>query len=338
MDENTNELKSVERMISFLNDSKALKVSQVEKEANMPSGTLQKTINGQKSFPNKYIKPLNEVLSKYGYDEKNYKGKNDPLGIVISFWVVKGGTGKTFLSKNVGYSLANKGYRVLLIDNDHQGNLTTQLPTNDQSAKQLSNDYTNSYELYQKFPDIKWNPFTLPNNQNIDLIPGSESLSEARVKINNMPNNQTRIQMFIKNIKDNYDFIIIDPRPDDYDILAINTITASNYVFLPVNPDGGSFEGIDKAVRFIIEYGEATNAKPAGIILNKFKSREQASTLVQETLSEKYPELFFSGVVRNDTNAEKTTFTQQSVFEHDPHSNVSKDINVLTEEILNRVL
>ena len=111
-----------EKVVSFLKQNPALSLSVLEKEAQLPSSTLSKSLTGDRQLNSKHLAGLYPILVKYGFNEFT-----NPRAKIISVVNHKGGVGKTTTTLNLGKALSKLGYRVLLIDMDSQGNLSQSL-------------------------------------------------------------------------------------------------------------------------------------------------------------------------------------------------------------------
>lgn len=154
---------------------------------------------------------------------------------IITFAAIKGGVGKTTLTYNYGDWLARQGYKILLIDLDHQCNLTTLFePTRSKNTiAEAFHDVTEEEETVQ---EVKIDHI----NSNLDLIAGYLDLDELGNRLENNSNKEMLLFMWLRdNYKklnfDNYDFILIDTHPD-FGTITKNAIAISDYIVSPITP------------------------------------------------------------------------------------------------------
>ena len=212
---------------------------------------------------------------------------------VISFINMKGGVGKTTLTKELGYYIAEElKKKVLFIDLDPQSNLTQSFflkynlrhdeDLNDPSnnARIISQSIHNLFEtssissINEKDVIVKIN-----KDHNFDLIPGTLSTVFLE-RSSNSSNMEKAIYNFIdeKKLRDKYDYILIDC-PPTYSVYTIAAILPSDFYFVPVDPGIYSVLGItmlEKVVKAIIEpnkvFFENKPIKNLGVIFTKFTS------------------------------------------------------------------
>ncbi|MFV5770135.1 ParA family protein [Mammaliicoccus sciuri] len=158
--------------------------------------------------------------------------------IIVTFNAVDGGVGKTTLSFNFAEYLAFKGYKVLIIDKDHQCNLTTLYDIYDQENT-VANIYKGSGEVE-----------IVPLKENLDLIKGYMRLDEIEDSIVTNPNKYMMFYMWLEDNYekiglDKYDYLIIDTHPD-FRVATKNAVVASHAIIAPVldsdNTDSANLE------------------------------------------------------------------------------------------------
>lgn len=161
---------------------------------------------------------------------------------VVSVINLKGGVGKTTTSENLAYGLWKYyGKRVLLIDNDKQGNLSKVFGAYDP-------DEENTTATLMLDSHVTKSVIRGTKYKNIDIIPANMNLLEANLKVmmDIGRKQQTRFQNAFDSLKleKNYDFVIIDNAPD-INISIINAFVASDDIIIPLQMDEYSFDGMD---------------------------------------------------------------------------------------------
>lgn len=220
-------------------------------------------------------------------------------GKVISFINMKGGVGKTTLCVGIGEYLANYlNKKILFIDVDPQFNTTQSLMDFFDQEDHYMNDYRhnkNIRKLFQsissiserpKLPDIEEVIVSFPDS-NIDLIPGNIDLIFDDNQADNAKSR--RIKKFIKehNLKEKYDFILIDcpPTISFYTDAALN---ASDYYLVPNRIDRYSILGI-KLLKQVIDrlaYDEELSIKPLGIVYTMVGNQTQKVQRLKNTFEQ----------------------------------------------------
>ena len=150
---------------------------------------------------------------------------------VIAIANQKGGVGKTTTTVNLGAGLVRKGYKVLLIDADAQGNLMDALGWHQPDELPITiGNYMHSLIEHEQF-----DPFEgiLHHAEGVDLVPANIALSALEVSLVNALSRETILKRYIEMVKDSYDFILIDCMPS-LGMITINALAAADSVLIPV--------------------------------------------------------------------------------------------------------
>ena len=149
---------------------------------------------------------------------------------VIAIANQKGGVGKTITTLSLGVALAKQGKKVLLVDADPQGNLTTCMGFNE-------NDFDTSlaYLMEAEIADVDINSenTVLHSNENVDLIPSDIVLSAIELSLNNTMSREYVMKNALSKLKDKYDYVLIDCMPS-LGMITINALACSDEIIIPV--------------------------------------------------------------------------------------------------------
>lgn len=244
----------------------------------------------------------------------------------ISILNLKGGVAKTFTAVNIAYELWRRGYKVLLLDNDKQGNLSKAYGRYDAESvapitKLLSGDWQGATELIQ-------NTEYVGQQCCIDIITANMSLFGATWNLTKTDDeNQTeRYKRFADIMGSFYDYCIID-NPPDIGLNVINALAITDEVIVPVKIDEDALEGLD-IVAEQIEDAKALNPslKMRGVLVTVYQNTDGEAAgvewLKQQPDTEKYNIL---GVIRYSKKVAENSFMRKPIYEYSPCCGAAQD-------------
>lgn len=271
------------------------------------------------------------------------------LNKVFSLTNQKGGVGKTSSALNLGAALNISGMKVLVIDNDPQGNLTAALGyTPAEQPRTLSNlllaaiDYPEDLELHLRRA-------ILHTDSGMDLIPANRRLADAAARLQVMQLSQYNavgdvdracekvMAALLDQMKEQYDYIIIDCGLK-HELLTVNALAASDYCIIPVQAHFLASEGIPDVLELVKSVREKFNPKLkiAGILLTMYQSRPQLCQSVKTSVGEVYGESFhvFQRPIEYSIKVAECPAAGQSIFEYAPRNAAADSYRSLAEEVL----
>ena len=151
---------------------------------------------------------------------------------IIAIANQKGGVGKTTTTFSLGVALRKQGNKVLLIDADPQGDLTTCMGYYDQDKLQNTIATLMSDTIYDN--EINAEKAILHHKEGIDLIPANLDLSAIEFSLVNAMSREFTLKNSIRDIKDNYDYILIIDCMPSLGMITINALACSDKIIIPV--------------------------------------------------------------------------------------------------------
>jgi chromosome partitioning protein len=213
------------------------------------------------------------------------------MGKIIAIANQKGGVGKTTTTINLAASLAALEFRTLIIDADPQANATSGLGFN---PKEVENSI---YECMVN--NIRPRDIIIETNfPNLDLLPSHIDLVGAEIEMINLPKREEKMKESLKDVKDMYDFIIIDCSPS-LGLIVINSLTAADSVIVPVQCEYFALEGLGKLLNTIKIIQQRLN--PAltieGILLTMYDLRVRLSNQVVHEVTTHFKNMVFQTLI-----------------------------------------
>ena len=246
---------------------------------------------------------------------------------IIAIINQKGGVGKTTTSINFAAGLANKNYRVLLIDLDPQAHSTIGLGIEPETFQASIGDV-----LAKKQP-IK-NAILSTATENLFIVPSHIRLDKIEQQLTPELFRETFLYKAIQNLT--YDFIVIDCRPT-LSTLTINALYASNFIIVPCEMGRYALDGFADLMETIdhVKNGDMDKSQFIRILLTKYDSRNKVSNDWVLQQLEPFQNLIFKTYIRRNEAINQSQMAQETIFTFKPDSTGAQDYATLTNEFLN---
>ena len=247
----------------------------------------------------------------------------------------KGGVGKTTSTVNLGVGLAMQGKKVLLIDADPQGDLTTCLGWND--ADNLQN--TLSDKMMEVVQGKENNPFNgiLHHKEGVDLMPSSSDLFDFEISLVTAMNREVILKSYLSEVKDKYDYILIDCSPS-LGMMTLNSLSAADSVIIPVQAHYLPAKCMTQLLRTVnkVKRYINPNLKIEGILLTIVDNRTNLAKSTVDALRENFGShiRIFKSQIPMAVKAAEVASKGKSIYAYEPNSTVSKAYTEFTKEVL----
>nr|WP_294791456.1 AAA family ATPase [uncultured Mucilaginibacter sp.] len=249
---------------------------------------------------------------------------------IIALANQKGGVGKTTSSINLAASLAVLEYKTLLVDADPQANSTSGIGFDPRNVK------NSIYECIINQVDPH-KAIIKTETPNLDLLPAHIDLVGAEIEMINLESREYRMREVFAQIRDEYDFIIIDCSPS-LGLITVNALTAADSVIIPVQCEYFALEGLGKLLNTvkIVQNRLNTNLKIEGILLTMYDVRLRLSNQVVEEVRSHFEDMVFETIIQRNTRLSEAPSFGLSVIMHDANSKGAINYLNLAREILRK--
>ncbi|MGZ4967884.1 MAG: ParA family protein [Chthoniobacterales bacterium] len=251
---------------------------------------------------------------------------------IIALANQKGGVGKTTTAVNLGYALAKRGQRILLIDLDPQGNATSSFGLQELEGESLYDVFLGEASIVDK---------VLPTRlEGMFLIPADLDLVGAEIEVARMDAHLTQLSQKLEPFRQDqtFDYILLDC-PPSLGILMTNALAAADELLTPIQCEFFALEGLVKIVR-VIEQVRASGANDrielAGIVMTMFDARTNLSSQVVADVREHFGERVYETVIPRTVRLSEAPSFGKSVFEYAPHGSGARAYDALADEFIAR--
>ena len=251
------------------------------------------------------------------------------IGKVICITNQKGGVGKTSTTESIAACLTRKGYRVLCLDMDPQGNLSF-------SVDAGTEDFPTIYDVLKGTTKVL---FAVQKTTSFDIIASSLLLNSVELEFTEK-DREFILKERLEPARDKYDYILIDT-PPALSLLTINAFTAADSIIIPMVVDAFSLQGIAELNETIMRVRKAynPNLKIEGIVLNKYSFWSRMSKEILATAQMVATDLdtkIFKQKIHARRTISEAQARQMSLLDYAPNSKYMRDTMKLVDEILNQ--
>ncbi len=242
----------------------------------------------------------------------------------------KGGVGKTTTAINLSSCLSALGKKVLAIDMDPQGNMTSGLGVDKDEV-----EYT-VYDLILGETDIQ-NAIVKDVIENLDVLPTNIDLAAAEIELIGVDEKEFIIKKAVEGVKDNYDFIVIDC-PPSLSMLTINAMTTANSVLVPIQCEYYALEGLSQLIHTIELVKERLNPdlNIEGVVFTMYDARTNLSLQVVENVKDNLQQSIYKTIIPRNIRLAEAPSHGLPINLYDAKSTGAESYMLLAEEVINK--
>ena len=252
----------------------------------------------------------------------------------ISIANLKGGVGKTITTINLSYLLASEfGMRVLVVDNDQQGNTS-------QFFGRYDYEHPGMSEVMLRKCDDANDVIQKTNNPNLDIIASNLSLAMAERQVQSEAGGcpqQVRLREVLKKVDAWYDYCIIDNAPS-LGMCVINALVASDFLVVPAKIDRFTFDGIESLLEQAQQMREYFNPslRLLGTLVTCYR-RNDSNESGEEYLKQAEQYKVFDHHIRYTEKVDESTFSSEPIMVHSKYCGAAKDYRGWSQEVLEKI-
>lgn len=259
------------------------------------------------------------------------KLRGDKLGKVIAVANQKGGVGKTTTTINLGYSLSAAGKKVLCVDMDPQSNMTSGFGIDSSSIN------CTTYNILIEGKDIREAYIRLEDMSGITIVPSSIQLAGAEIELVPMLSREFRLKNSINEIKEDFDYILIDC-PPSLGLLTINALTAADSILVPIQCEYYALEGLTQLMNTInlIKKNINHSLEIEGVVLTMFNARTNLSIQVVDEVKKYFKGKVYGTIIPRNIRLGEAPSFGKPISLYDPHSKGAEAYEELAKELIER--
>lgn len=252
------------------------------------------------------------------------------MGRIIAIANQKGGVGKTTTAINLSACLSEKGQKVLAIDMDPQGNMSSGLGLDKDSIDKTI------YDMIIGESDVEEviNHGTIDN---LDILPSNVDLSAVEIELIDVDNKEFVVRDAIQKIRDNYDYIIIDC-PPSLSLLTINAMTTADSVLVPIQCEYYALEGLSQLIHTVELVKERLNStlEIEGVVFTMYDARTNLSLQVVENVKDNLQQNIYKTIIPRNIRLAEAPSYGTPINQYDPKSAGAESYMRLAEEVIEK--
>lgn len=252
------------------------------------------------------------------------------MGRIIAIANQKGGVGKTTTAINLSACLAEKGQKVLAIDMDPQGNMSSGLGLDKNFVEKTI------YDLIIGESEVEE---VLQKNalENLDILPANVDLSAAEIELIGIDEKEYIVKKAIEKIKDAYDYVIIDC-PPSLSMLTINAMTTADSVLVPIQCEYYALEGLSQLIHTVELVKERLNPvlEIEGVVFTMYDARTNLSLQVVENVKDNLQQNIYKTIIPRNIRLAEAPSYGMPINQYDAKSAGADSYRRLADEVMNR--
>ena len=252
------------------------------------------------------------------------------MGKIIAIANQKGGVGKTTTSVNLAASLGVLEKKVLLIDADPQANASSGLGIDVESVT------TGTYQVLEHTASAK-NAILKTDSPNLDIIAAHIDLVAIEIELVDKEQREYMLKNSLADIKNEYDYIIIDCAPS-LGLITLNSLVAADSVIIPIQCEYFALEGLGKLLNTVKSIQKIHNPDLdiEGLLLTMFDSRLRLSNQVVDEVQKHFSTMVFDTIIRRNTRLGEAPSYGESIIAYDATSKGAVNYLNLANELIKK--
>ena len=252
------------------------------------------------------------------------------MGRFIAIAIQKGGVVMTTWAINLSASLASLGKKVLAIDMDPQGNMSSGLGVDKNEVEKTVYDLIIGNIGIEEciYEEVI---------ENLDVLPSNIDLSAAEIELIGVDNKEYILRDEVNKVKEKYDFIIIDC-PPALSMLTINAMTTSDSVLVPIQCEYYALEGLSQLIHTIELVQERLNPELEieGVVFTMYDARTNLSLQVVENVKDNLNQNIYKTIIPRNLRKPEAPSYGMPINLYDPKSKGTESYLLLAEEVINK--